>query len=320
MVDRRPSLIFGTHSISDIFQVHWVHCTPETSGAIIPVVFEPEPMSDPLRTDPARANEPVSEADREAKIEQLLLSGLDHYFTGQYDQAINVWTRALFLDRNHARARAYIERARSALAERQRESEELLHNGVAAFDRGESSEARRLLEAAISQGAPPDEALAILDRLNRLDQSSRQAQAESARKRSLPLPQTVVATSRGAWATLVLLLIVIGAAVAFGAGAFRSDWRMLLERPSAPTMNPVVRASTDEALIPRRGDTALARARVLAASGRLRDALAVLNLVRATDPQKSDADRLRADIQKQLIGLASLSPQPLVDKGDSHEP
>jgi tetratricopeptide (TPR) repeat protein len=277
-------------------------------------------MSDPLRTDPTRANEPVSEADREAKIEQLLLSGLDHYFTGQYDQAINVWTRALFLDRNHARARAYIERARSALAERQRESEELLHNGVAAFDRGESSEARRLLEAAISQGAPPDEALAILDRLNRLEQSARQAQVESARKRAVPLPQVVVATSRGAWVTLVLLLMVIVAAAAFGAGAFRSDWRMLLERSPAPAMNAVVRASTDEALIPRRGDTALARARVLATNGRLRDALAALDLVRATDPQKAEADRLRADIQKQLIELASISPRSPADKGDAHEP
>src|SRR4029077_6933094 len=220
-------------------------------------------MSDPLRTDPTRANEPVPEADREAKIEQLLLSGLDHYFTGQYDQAINVWSRALFLDRNHARARAYIERARSALAERQRESEELLHNGVAAFDRGEASEARRLLEAAISQGAPPDEALAILDRLNRLDQSARQAQTEASHKRvrAVPLPQVPVATSRGAWATLVVLLLVIVAAAAFGAGAFRSDWRMLLERPPAPNVNPIARAITDDALIPRRGDTALARAR-----------------------------------------------------------
>src|SRR3954471_23154307 len=126
-------------------------------------------MSDPLRTDPTCANEPVSEADREAKIEQLLLSGLDHYFTGQYDHAINVWTRALFLDRNHTRARAYIDRARSALAERQRESEELLHNGVAAFQRGDGDEARRLLQAAIDGGAPSEEALAVLDRLNRLE-------------------------------------------------------------------------------------------------------------------------------------------------------
>ena len=73
-------------------------------------------MSDPLPTDPQREFERAPEADREAKIEQLLLTGLEHYFAAEYDQAVNIWTRALFLDRNHARARAYIERARSALA------------------------------------------------------------------------------------------------------------------------------------------------------------------------------------------------------------
>src|SRR5229473_6835537 len=126
-------------------------------------------MSDPLRTDPSRALEAAQDAGRDAKIEQLLIVGLDHYFTAQYEQAINVWTRALFLDRSHARARAYIERARSALAERQRESEELLQNGVAAFHRGEGDEARRLLQAAIEGGAPSEEALAVLERLNRLE-------------------------------------------------------------------------------------------------------------------------------------------------------
>src|SRR4030088_1735468 len=103
-------------------------------------------MSDSLRTDRPRVLDTEPDADRDAKIEQLLLLGLDHYFSAQYEQAINVWTRALFLDRSHARARAYIERARSALAERQRESEELLHSGVAAFERGDGGEARRLLE------------------------------------------------------------------------------------------------------------------------------------------------------------------------------
>src|ERR1700682_6846669 len=101
-------------------------------------------MSDPRRTAPSRALEAAPEPGRDAKIEQLLLVGLDHYFAAQYEQAINVWSRALFLDRNHARARAYIERARSALAERQRQSEELLHTGVAAFERGEGGGARRL--------------------------------------------------------------------------------------------------------------------------------------------------------------------------------
>src|SRR5216110_2917396 len=129
-------------------------------------------MSDVLRGDTAHAHDPALDADRDAKIEQLLLVGLDHYFTGQYDHAINVWTRALFLDRNHTRARAYIERARSALAERQRQSEELLHHGVDAFHRGEGDEARRLLQAAIDGGAPSDEAFAVLDRLNRFESPS----------------------------------------------------------------------------------------------------------------------------------------------------
>src|SRR5918911_4651402 len=115
-------------------------------------------MPDSLRTETSRALDAASDADRDAKIEALLLVGLDHYFAGQYDQAINVWTRALFLDRSHPRARAYIDRARSALAERQRESEELLQKGIAAFHRGETDEARRLLQSAIEGGAPPEEA------------------------------------------------------------------------------------------------------------------------------------------------------------------
>src|SRR5699024_671984 len=123
----------------------------------------------------------ATEADRDAKIEQLLLAGLDHYFAGHYEHAINVWTRALFLDRSHARARAYIERARSALAEKQRQSEELLHSGVAAFERGEGDEARRLIEQAMVQGAPSDEALAVLDRLNRLEHGQAAALPPAAR-------------------------------------------------------------------------------------------------------------------------------------------
>src|SRR6185436_13116460 len=111
-------------------------------------------MSDPLRSDTPRAIDAAPDPDRDAKIEHLLLVGLDHYFSAQYEQAVNVWTRALFLDRSHVKARAYIERARSALAERQRESEELLQHGVAAFHRGDGEEARRLLQAAIDGGAP----------------------------------------------------------------------------------------------------------------------------------------------------------------------
>src|SRR5436190_462107 len=115
-------------------------------------------MADPLR-DPASP---------ESRIEELLLAGLDHYFGGQHELAISVWTRVLFLDRTHARARAYIERARTAVAERQREGDELLHAGLAAFTRGDAGDARRLLTTAVERGARPEEALAALERLDRI--------------------------------------------------------------------------------------------------------------------------------------------------------
>src|SRR5437867_9529498 len=156
---RRPSLTLGMHSISMRFSI-LQSCGSDSCNVIICPPLQ-SPMSDPLRTDGSRALDAESEADRDAKIEQLLLLGLDQYFAGQYDQAVNVWTRALFFDRGHPRARAYIERARSALAERQRESEELLQSGVEAFHRGHASAARRLLTSAIDRGSPRDAPLEL---------------------------------------------------------------------------------------------------------------------------------------------------------------
>ena len=72
-------------------------------------------MTDPLRFDRPAAGDADSR-ERDARIEELLLVGLDHYFAGRHELAINIWTRVLFLDRSHGKARAYIERARSALA------------------------------------------------------------------------------------------------------------------------------------------------------------------------------------------------------------
>jgi tetratricopeptide (TPR) repeat protein len=277
-------------------------------------------MSDPLRTD--AASDVQSGAEREAKIEQLLLTGLDHYFDGQYEQAINIWTRALFLDRGHARARAYIERARSALAEQQRESEELLQRGLAAFDRGASDEARRLLEAAITRGAPPDEALSVLDRIHRLDPAQAAADAVDDFRDERPAwidpPRTspVVRTLRfGAWLMLAGA-VVTGALIV--AGVVPLEWPWSRTPPVAPFQS-TVQAPVDPALaVVRRGERALARARLFARSGRLHDALASLDQVTMTDEEKGEADRLRGEIQRQLLALgqtASDVSAPLTTTG-----
>lgn len=275
-------------------------------------------MSDPLRTDGPSAIDAANAPDRDAKIEQLLLAGLDHYFGARYDQAIAVWSRALFLDRNHARARAYIERARNALAERQRESEELLQKGLAAFHTGDSDEARRLLQAAMSMGAPPDEALAVLDRLSRLAPgpvTPASPVAARAERAALESQLPVVSRRHALQAVLAIgLMAVLGSAAVFLAQGNPRSWQALLGLAPAVLPLPIAATTADAPLaLPVRGETALARAESLVATGHLHDALAALDLVRPTDVQKPDADRLRADIQRQLIGLAATAltdPQP----------
>ena len=108
-------------------------------------------MSDRPRQVPHAAPRDLAEdaeaADRESRVEQLLLAGLDQYFAGRFDQAIDIWTRVAFLDRRNTRAKAYIDRARGLVAERQREVEALVHEGVAAYHAGDLAVARTLLTA-----------------------------------------------------------------------------------------------------------------------------------------------------------------------------
>jgi tetratricopeptide (TPR) repeat protein len=265
--------------------------------------------SDPLRTDstaPASTSEGV---ERDAKIEQLLLAGLDYYFASQYDQAINIWTRALFIDRNHARARAYIERARRAQAERQRESEELLHNGAVAYRRGDAREARRLLQAALDAGAPFEDTFPMLERLNQLEASASPPAVSRTRNHAHAPTGSVADPGRPpsqSWLALGFALLVVIAVGAYVVATSSAEWRPWSDGPAA---SPTAPAAREMALrIPTNGEMALAGARSLASRGELRAALAALERVRPTDPQKGDADRLRADVQRQLLRSASDTP------------
>jgi tetratricopeptide (TPR) repeat protein len=261
-------------------------------------------MSDPLSTNPVRAAEPNDEADREARIEELLLSGLDHYFGGQYERAISVWTRIVFLDRHHDRARAYIERARSALAERQRESDECLHDGVAAYNAGDIDRARDLLTRAVEHGS--DSARVFLDRLNRVgpvsiapgtDHAPRPARTAASRRRM------ALAPSRREWVVAGLAALAV-AVMMLVSGLPIGTWLSELQG-AAPTgaLQPPV---DDPLPIVRASEAALLRARALHADGKLHDALRVLDRIGVGDPDRTEADRLRADIQRDLFAVAGV--------------
>jgi tetratricopeptide (TPR) repeat protein len=269
-------------------------------------------MSD-LSTSPVHSPEPPDDADREARIEQLLLSGLDHYFAGQYERAISVWTRVVFLERHHDRARAYIERARSALAERQRESEEHLHNGVSAYNAGDIEKARDLLTRAVDQGS--DTAIVFLDRLNRVGTV---ASGPELRVDPLPPRSTVrrrrvaLPPRRSGWTAAALFALFVAAAMLLGGlpiGTWLSELQVAAPAPSTRVVSdeplPVVRAS----------ETVLARARILHADGRLRDALRALDRISIADPLRVEADRLRADVQRDLLAAAGIYSSAPSDPG-----
>ena len=282
-------------------------------------------MSDPLRTDAPRAADALSGLERDARVEQLLLQGLDRYFAGDYESAIHVWTRVLFLDRGHQRARAYIERARSAQAERQRESEELLHRGVAAFNRGEAGHARELLKEAVTHGAPPEVALSYLGRLDRLDTAPPpQSPAPVAEELAADPPPSPphAAAPRRTWPSMAMLgaLTVGVVTVATWGGVTLSefaDLRAAFKRRTAAA--PAAAAPPEEPLpVPRLSDLALARARAQFAAGHVAVAQQTLQTIGPLDPVKPEADRLLAEIQRTLLAASSLPGDPSTTQARAH--
>jgi hypothetical protein len=276
-------------------------------------------MADSQQPNPLPDAHDPDVADRDAQVEQLLLTGLDHYFAARYDQAIHIWTRVLFLDRGHARARAYIERARSAQAERHRESLELLHHGADAFDRGDAPTARRLLSTAVEHGAPPEEAQALLERLDRLDVASgRGAPAPKVRARRAPdRPPHVAARPASSLALPITLLLIVILAVA-AALYLISSWDRL-ERwfafGATPQVTSAAAVPAAPVVVPTAAEAALVRARMLVGKRLnepddpirgddervLREALRALDAVKAGDALRGEADQLRAAIQRALI-------------------
>jgi hypothetical protein len=250
-----------------------------------------------------------SDADRDRAVEALVMTGLDRYFAGDFERAIHAWTRVLFLDRTHARARAYIERARLVLSERQRETDELLHRGLSALDAGDADRARALLTSAVERGGAVEEAEMALERLVRLDVAGGPQRADLATESAGgPAPGSEGGRRRllVPWilAVLTVPLLVVAAALAL-------RWSPL--EPLAT--DPLVDAPQSSSLAGNEpvpevagADLAIRRARSLSVRGHLHEALAELERVRPTDPRRPEADRLQAEVQRTLLDAVVTSP------------
>ena len=244
--------------------------------------------------------------DRESQADVLLVEGLDHYFRGRYEDAIHVWTRVLFLDRSHARARAYIDRARTTLAERQRKSEEWLQASQQLLESGDTGAARHLLTQAVASTGDDERAAALRLKLERLERVH--AAPVAGRLAIGGAPEVVPGW---AWPRRSPALSVIVAAVGGSA--------LLLFGLTSPgvrdwmgfgSVNETLAASVAPARLPvlSSSDVALIRARTLYGRGRLAEALQALDRVDDRSPVRQDADALRVEIQRLLLASGHERP------------
>jgi hypothetical protein len=234
---------------------------------------------------------PDEVATRESQIDSLLEEGLDRYFNNRYEDAIHLWTRVLFLDRSHARARAYIDRARTALAEVQRRSEELLQASRTLLDQGQTDAARQLLAEAIAATGEDLQSAALRAQLERRERAQVLTSASGAQTVAEPVPGwTWRPTS-----ALAIAGIVIFAIVGLVVGLSLIDVGDV-ERPTSPVPTLGVKLAS-----PSASEVALIRARALVARGRLSEALQKLDGVAPGSPQRGEADQLRIEIQQLLL-------------------
>lgn len=253
-------------------------------------------MAEPRRFESTADADAVA---RDSQVETLLVNGLDHYFAGRYDEAIHLWTRVLFLDRSHARARAYIERARTALAERQRRADELLQNSHDMLAQGRTEDARTLLGQAVAASGEDERASALRLRLERVERAHA-PQADGplhvpAGSRPVPgwsWPRRSPGIAGLALSLIAALLVVVVVGTPAGSLWFGlPSAQEALVRPSEPAPLPVLSSA----------EVALVRARTLYSRGRLSEALRTLDRVGPDSPVRARADELRIEIQRLLL-------------------
>ena len=245
----------------------------------------------------AAPRDPAEDAegdDRESRVEDLLLAGLDQYFAGRYEEAIDVWTRVAFLDRRNSRAKAYIDRARGLVAERQREVEALVQEGVAAYHAGDLASARALLTKAVDRGGHTDTAHLFLERLHRSEVLPGSVAAPPSRLAA----RSDTPQAPAVWSWLITMAVCVSLAVAILVAA-RPVASFVAELPIA--VPAAVPAPAEPLPLARPSDRVLADARALRAQGRHAEALRVLEAVDVADAQRPEADALRAEIQRTVL-------------------
>lgn len=114
------------------------------------------PPSEPAAAEPEPAA--AIDSDSEQRIAELLTEGQTAFERGEYQAAIDAWSRIFLIDIDHAEANRRIELARKLKAEVERSIDEAYHEALSHIDSRQPDAARQSLEKVLE--LQPDHAAA----------------------------------------------------------------------------------------------------------------------------------------------------------------
>lgn len=113
---------------------------------------------DPGAAIPPGATTAGAEASGDDRVQQLLAEGQAAFEQGDHQGAIDAWSRIFLIDLDNAEASRRIEEARKLKAESERQAEEVYHEGLTAWQAGDTEAASAAFEKVLQ--VQPDHALA----------------------------------------------------------------------------------------------------------------------------------------------------------------
>ncbi len=242
--------------------------------------------------------------ERSPLVDRLLMSGLDEYFAGRYERAIQVWSRVFFIDRGHARARAYIDRARTAMAESQREAEAC----------GGAPDAELEVRSLIGTIGPEPARSSAPDSRPPIH-GALAAMPRRAEAMTRPPTPPVVPVRRGAKRGRVAhaLLVLAAGVLLFGAGYTVAARDRLARWWQASGDGP--RSSLTGTLGVGSSEDVLGRVRQLLDRGLFDEALKTLSTIAADDPRWPEANVLREKVRQAVAtGAVPAAPRPVLGR------
>ncbi|HJS73880.1 MAG TPA: hypothetical protein VJ921_06295 [Vicinamibacteria bacterium] len=147
-----------------------------------------------FKSDEIESQEPSPDAS--SKSRELFQQGEELFSRGLYHQAVHVWTRILFLDRGNAEARLRIDKAKEAVAERQRRIDAEVAEARLLFDTGEIEGARERVRSVLAFDSRHGEASALAAAIDALDRRSEPIQETPPPPEAAPVPEKT-APSKG---------------------------------------------------------------------------------------------------------------------------